>query len=206
MTTDDTTARARLDRPTRPRGWALREIVALAVLGVVFGFLYFALVQAWGALSLAMGPLGDLSQNVLIGGWMVVAPLALFIIRRPGAGIVAELIAALVEVAFLGSPVGPILLISGFVQGAGAELVFTLTRYRRYGWATFLLSGLSAAIANFIFSGFRFAWFSQDFLWLRLAFQLGSGVLLTGALALLLGRALLRTGVLDDLPAGRDRS
>lgn len=206
MTSNDEKAQVRPDRPAPHRGWALREIVTIAVLGVVFGFLYFALVQAWGALGLAMGPLGDLAQNVLIGGWMVVAPLALFIVRRPGAGIVAELIAALVEVAFLGSPVGPILLISGFVQGAGAELAFTLTRYRRYGWVTFVLSGLSAAIASFVFSAFRFAWFGQDFFWLRLAFHLSSGLLLTGVLAFLLGHALLRTGVLDDLPAGRDRS
>ena len=100
-------------------------------------------MQAWIALQIAMGPFGDLAQNVLAGGWMVAAPLALYIVRRPGVGIVVEIAAALVEVVFLASPVGPMLLVVGLVQGAGAELAFALDavppvrlgRLRRIGCA-----------------------------------------------------------------------
>lgn len=191
-------------RTTESRsGWQLREIVLLATLAVVFGFLYWALVQAWGPLRLAMGPLGDLAQNVLIGGWMVVAPLALYVLRRPFAGVLAEMLAAFVEFAFLGSPIGPLLLLSGFVQGAGAELPFALTRYRYYGWPVFVAAGLSAAVANFVYAAIRFGWWGQDVFELRLGLQLLSGLLLCGILAKLLGDALLRTGVLDDYPVGR---
>ncbi|MCL3862559.1 ECF transporter S component [Actinotalea sp. K2] len=188
----------------RPRaGWALRDLVVLAVLAAVFGFLYWALVQAWGGLQVAMGPFGDLAQNVLMGGWITVAPLAVFIVRRPGAGIVAEIAAAFVEFAFLGSPAGPMLLIAGLVQGGGAELAFALTRYRRYGWPTFLASGLGGAIASFVWAGTLYDWWTQDVVLLRLGLQLASGLLLTGVLAKLIAEALLRTGVLDNFAPGR---
>lgn len=183
--------------------WELRDLVLIAVLGAVFGFLYWALVQAWSGLQVAMGPFGDLAQNVLIGGWMVVAPLAIYILRRPGVGIVTEILAAFVEFAFLGSPVGPTLLLVGFIQGAGAEVAFTATGYRRYGWPTFIVSGVTAAVANFAYGAYRFGWIGQDLIELRVVLQLASGILLCGVLAKVIGDALLRTGVLDDLPIGR---
>ncbi|QGQ20934.1 thiamine ABC transporter permease [Cellulomonas sp. JZ18] len=185
------------------RGLTLSELVLLTVLAAVFGFLYWALVQAWGALQLAMGPFGDLAQHVLVGGWMVVAPLALYIVRKPGVGVVVELAAALVEVAFLASPVGPMLLVVGLVQGAGAELAFTLTRYRRYGWWVFVLSGVTAAVASTLLGMVRSGWHLQDLFALRVALQLVSGVVLCGLLARVLGDALVRTGVLDETALGR---
>jgi energy-coupling factor transport system substrate-specific component len=190
---------------TARRGpWALRDLVVLAVLAVVFGFLYWVLVQAWAGLQVLMGPLGDLSQNALMGGWIVVAPLAVFIVRRPGAGIVAEIGAAFVEFAFLGSPVGPLLLIAGLVQGGGAELAFALTRYRRFGWPTFLAAGLGGVVANFLWAGTLNDWWTQDHLVVRIVLQLLSGLVLAGALAKLLADGLLRTGVLDNFAAGRE--
>lgn len=190
-------------RTASRRGISLAEIVAIVVLGVVFGFLYYALVMAWRTLAVAMGPFGDLAQNVLIGGWIVVAPLAVFITRRPGTGIIAEIIASVVEVVFLGSPAGPILLLSAFLQGAGAEIAFAATRYRRYGLGVFLASGVTAAVVSFVYSTIRFGWWGQDLFWVRLGLHLTSGLLLCGLLGWLLARALVRTGVLRDLPAGR---
>lgn len=183
--------------------WALRDVVVVAVLATVFGFLYWVLVQAWVALQVAMGPLGDLAQNLLMGGWIVVAPLAVFIVRRPGAGIAAEIGAAFVEFAFLGSPVGPMLLVAGLVQGGGAELAFAVTRYRRYGWPVFLASGVTGVAASFLWAGTVQDWWSQDLLALRAALQLVGGLLLTGVLGKLLAEALLRAGVLDGFAAGR---
>lgn len=205
----DLTAAAAADEPvvdvrTR-RGLTLSELVLLTVLAVVFGFLYWALVQAWAALQVAMGPFGDLAQHVLIGGWMVVAPLALHIVRKPGVGVVVELVAALVEVAFLASPVGPMLLVVGLVQGVGAELAFTLTRYRRYGWWVFVASGVSAGLASTLLGTLRYGWHLQELFALRVGLQVLSGVVLCGLLARVLGDALARTGVLDETALGRER-
>lgn len=186
----------------RPR-LTLYDLVLLATLAVVFGFLYWALVQVWGPLRLAMGPLGDLAQNLLIGGWFVVAPLAIYIVRKPLVGVTTEILATIVEVVFLGSPVGPILLLTGLVQGAGSELPFAITRYRRFGWGVFAVSGLSAAVFSFVYNVFRLGWLGQDYVMLRLGFQISSGILLGGILAKIMGDALLRTGVLDNYAIGR---
>jgi energy-coupling factor transport system substrate-specific component len=186
----------------RPR-LTLYDLVLLATLAVVFGFLYWTLVQVWGPLRLAMGPLGDLAQNLLIGGWFVVAPLAIYIVRKPLVGVTTEILASIVEVVFLGSPVGPILLLTGLVQGAGSELPFAITRYRRFEWGVFAVSGLSAAVFSFVYNVFRLGWLGQDYVLLRLGFQLSSGILLGGIVAKAIGDALLRTGVLDNYAIGR---
>lgn len=188
---------------TRSPYWSLPDLVLMVVLGVVFGFAYWVLVQAWTGLSILMGPAGDLSQHLLLGGWLLVAPITIAITRRPGAGVVAEIIASLMEVVFLGSPVGPMLILSAFVQGAGCELVFALTRYRRFGWGTFALSGLLGAGLVFLLTAFRSGWYGQDLFTLRLVLQCVSGVVLGGLLAKVIVQALYRTGVLDNFAIGR---
>ncbi|HSN12527.1 MAG TPA: ECF transporter S component [Propionibacteriaceae bacterium] len=198
-----TTAQPSSPVATRRRGLALREILAVVVLGVVFGFLYYALDQGWSALSVAMGPLGDLAQNILIGGWFVVAPLALFVVRRPGVGVVAELIASVVEVVFLGSPVGPLLFLTALIQGVGSEVAFAATRYRRYSLPVFLASGVTTALFSFVYATIRFGWWGQSLFWVRLGLHVASGLVLCGVLAWVVARALAKTGVLRDLPAGQ---
>jgi energy-coupling factor transport system substrate-specific component len=187
----------------RRRPLATKDIVLMVVLGVVFGFLYWALVQAWNGLALLMGPAGDLAQHVLLGGWLLVAPIALAIIRRPGVGVLAEVLASVVEVVFLGSPVGPLLVVAALLQGLGSEIPFALGRYRRFGWARFAVSGLLGASLVFVWSAFRFGWYGQDVLLLRFVLQAASGVLLGGLLARVVVDALHRTGVLDGFAIGR---
>ncbi|WP_454043995.1 ECF transporter S component [Cellulosimicrobium sp. Marseille-Q8652] len=190
-------------RPAR-RGLTLHETVLVAVLGVVFGFVYWAVVQLWAPLQLAMGPFADLASNVLAGAWIVVGPLATYVVRKPGVGILAETLAALVEVVFLASPAGPLLLVVGLVQGAGAELAFALTRYRRFGWGVFVASGVSAALVSYAFNAVRFGWLGQDYAMLRLGIQVVSCVVLCGVAARLLGDALARTGALDAFAIGAE--
>ncbi|MGO2112992.1 MAG: ECF transporter S component [Pseudoclavibacter sp.] len=194
-----------VSKPTskRPK-LQLRDIVLMVTLGVAFGFLYWALVQAWNGLAVAMGPAGDLAQHVVFGGWLLVAPIAVAIIRRPFVGIIAEVIASVVEVIFLGSPVGPLLLVAALLQGAGSELPFALTRYRRFSWPIYALSGVLGAVFVFGFSAVRAGWFGQDILLMRFGMQVASGLVLGGLLAKLIVDALVRTGVLDEFAIGRE--
>ncbi|ASK67045.1 thiamine ABC transporter permease [Brachybacterium avium] len=190
---DPTPARSRL---------GLREIVLVVVLGVLFGFLYWVFVQAWSWLAIAMGPAGDVAQHVIFGSWLLVAPIAIAIIRRPGVGILAEMLAGTIEVVFLGSPVGPLLVLSAALQGLGSELPFALTRYRRFGWGVFAASGALGAGLVFFWSAYRMGWYGQDLLTLRLGMQVLSGLVLGGLLARVIVRALERTGVLTNFAIG----
>ncbi|WP_022887498.1 ECF transporter S component [Glaciibacter superstes] len=188
-----------------PFAWTLKDLVLLVVLGVVFGFLYWVFVQAWTALSILMGPAGDLAQHFLLGAWLIVAPIAVAIVRRPFAGVMAEVIASVIEVVFLGSAVGPLLFVAAALQGAGSELPFALTRYRNYSWLTYALSGLLGAGFVFFYSAFRSGWYGQDLFLIRLAIQLVSGVILGGLLAKLIVDGLVKTGVVDNFAIGRAR-
>ena len=187
----------------RHHRFPLKDLVLIVVLGVVFGFLYWALVQAWTGLSILLGPAGDLAQHVLLGGWLLVAPIAVAIVRTRFAGILAEVLASVIEVVFLGSAVGPMLIVAAAIQGAGSELPFAVRRYSSFGWGSYALSGLLGAGFVFVFSAFRFGWYGQDLFFIRLAIQLASGVILGGLLAKVIVDALAKTGVVDNYAIGR---
>src|SRR5690606_22887085 len=110
---------------------------------------------------------------------------------------------SVVEVVFLGSPVGPTLILAAALQGLGSELPFWITRYRRFGWTVFAVSGLLGAGLVFWFSAFRGGWYGQEVFALRLGMQLVSGVVRGGLLAKVIVDALARTGVLDNFAIGR---
>src|SRR5699024_1452332 len=134
-------------------------------------FLDVAFAQTGVGVVSAMSPAGDLVQHVVFGSWLLVAPIALAILRRPGVGILAEMLAGIIEVVFLGNPVGPLLVLSAALQGIGSELPFALTRYRRYGWGVFAASGALGAGLVFFWTAYRMGWYGQDLLTLRLGVQ-----------------------------------
>ena len=68
------------------------------------------------------------------------------IIRKPGAALYTELVAAIVS-ALIGSQWGGLLTIeAGLVQGLGAELVFALFLYRHWRFPVALLAGAAAGL------------------------------------------------------------
>ena len=184
---------------------SLKDLVLVVVLGVVFGFLYWVFVQAWTALSIVLGPVGDLAEHFLAGSWLLVAPIAVAIVRRPFVGVIAEVIAAVIEVVFLGSAVGPLLFVGAAIQGIGSEIPFAVTRYRSYSWLTYAFSGLLGAGIVFFYSAFRSGWYGQEIFFLRFGIQALSGLVLGGLLAKVIVDALAKTGVVDNFAIGRHR-
>ena len=179
------------------RRWRQREIVIVATLGIVFGVLYLAWVQLW---LLAQAAIGPLALDVLFGFWCVGAVVAAYIIRKPFAALAAEVIAALAEI-LAGNPAGLILLLTGIVQGAGAELPFALTGWRNYRLPVLLASGASAAVFSFVYTWIRFSYgtLSPGLLIAMFVLRLASGALLAGWLGQRVAEALYPTGVLQGL-------
>lgn len=181
----------------RPARWTQREIVVVAAIGVFFGVVYLAWVQAW---LVARALIGPISLDIFFGLWCVASPVAAYIIRKPFAAFGAEMIAAIAEVA-TGNPAGLILLLTGLVQGAGAELPFAVTRWKNYSWAVMIASGVSAALFSFAYTWVRFKYgeLAPDFLAVMLTVRIVSGILLAGVLGRFIAEGLYRTGVLDGL-------
>jgi energy-coupling factor transport system substrate-specific component len=182
--------------------WSQREIVTVAAIGVVFGVVYHAWVQHW---LLAQAVIGPLSLDLFFGLWCVASVVAAYVVRKPFAAFFAEVVASVAEIA-TGNPAGLILLLTGVVQGAGAELPFLATRWKRYDWPVLIASGASAAVFSFAYTWIRFNYGALDpkLLAVMLALRILSGVLLAGVLGRFIARALYRTGSLDGLRIDAD--
>ena len=89
-------------------GWKLQEIILVAMLCIVFGVVYLAGVYLASFLSTLLTPVGlaPLANELVFGVWFMASTLAAYILQKPGAAIVAEVLAALIEV-LLGNMYGP---------------------------------------------------------------------------------------------------
>ena len=186
-----------------PSAWTLRETVIVAVLGAVFGVLYLAWVQVWLVLQAIFGPV---TMDVVMGFWFIVSIIAAAIIRKPGVALVSEVMAAAVQV-LLGSPAGLLLLLTGLVQGAGAEAVFAATRWKRYSLPVLMAAGMGAAVFSFVYTWIRFDYgaLAPGLLVAMFVLRLASGPLMGGLLGHVIVQGLYRTGVLSGLAIDRDR-
>ncbi|RPF53251.1 ECF transporter S component [Aquisalibacillus elongatus] len=187
--------------------WKLKEIVLMSILGVVFGFIYLGFFGVGKILTSIMAPLGlgDLGYEVIYGIWFIVSVIAAYIIRKPGAALMAEMIAALVEV-LAGSTTGPSLLISGFIQGLGAELAFALTRWKDYRLRILIFSGVGAALLSFPYHFFTQGYDALEPWVVTLMFsaRVISAILITGLLGKFISDQLAKTGALQGYALGKE--
>jgi energy-coupling factor transport system substrate-specific component len=188
-------AHAPADALSDPR-WRTRDILVTAVLGVAFGVVFwFWNNLAWSFLT----PLGPF-QNLFYAVWLMPAVLAPLIVRKPGAALFAELLAAGVSV-IAGSPWSLDVLLSGFVQGAAAELVFAFTLYRAWGLPVLAIAALASAAAAWIHDWVIYYPTVAVETQLLVGAAMGvSAVVIVGFGSLVLARALRRAGVLEGFP------
>jgi energy-coupling factor transport system permease protein len=180
--------------------WRTVDILVVAAIAIAFGIVFWfwnAFVWVW------LAPLGQPWEYIISGVWVMPAVVAPMIVRKPGAAVFAELVAAIVSV-LLGSQWGLDILLSGFVQGAGAELIFAFLLYRSFGPVTALLAGAGAGAGEALHDiPVYFAALPPDMqVWIA-ALEIGSGAVIAGLGGWLLVRSLKRTGVLQAFPSGR---
>jgi len=189
--------------PGTPR-WRTVDIVITAVLGVAFGVLFWA----WSLLNSATSPAFTAfppGQAVMYGVWLLAAVVVPLIVRKPGAALFGELIAATVE-ALLGSSFGSLVILYGLLQGAAAEVGFAVFGYKRFGWLQALLAaafaGLAATVLDFVnyYPDWTAGW-KTTYLLLVVA----STVVVAGVGGMLLTRALAASGALSSFASGRTR-
>jgi energy-coupling factor transport system permease protein len=192
------------ERGPRTR-WRLVDIVVAAALSSALGV---ALV-AWNATYLAATPLFaafPAAQAVLYGVYLLPGVLVALIIRRPGAAVFAGVVSAAVSTLVGGSPWGADTLLSGAIQGGGAELAFALFRYRRWTLPVAMLGAALAAVGAAIHDlVIYFPGVGPEFVTAFAAATVISGILIAGIGGWMLMRALVAAGVLGDFAAGRDQ-
>ena len=180
--------------------WRTRDIVVAAVIGVAFGVVFWA----WGVLYNGADPLFAFApplKDLMYGVWLMPAVLAPLVIRKPGAALFAEMVAASVS-ALLGTVWSVDVLLSGFLQGAAAELVFGFTLYRSFGPVTLVVAALASGLAAFLHDWvLYYPTVEPTIQAVRLVAMLLSAAIITAGGSVLLARSLRRSGVLDGFPA-----
>lgn len=211
---------------TRPLlGWRTVDIVTIAFLGAALGIAFWG----WGivyngpvtALKIGYAPL----MGLFVGPWLLAGVVGGLVVRRPGAALFCEVVAALVSM-LPGTEWGATVLVSGILQGLGAELAFALLGYRLFGVGAAALAGVLATPLEWLFETLSFpaswadvpglsvlaggggwyaAWDLTDKL-VYLAAMGVSGLVLAGVVGWVLTRALARAGALSAFPAGQEHA
>jgi energy-coupling factor transport system permease protein len=184
------------------RRWRTVDIVVTAVLGVAFGVVFWAWNLLWAATGAAFAVFPP-AQAFMYGVWLLPAVLAPLIVRKPGAGLFAELVAAILS-ALLGSSWGSIILLYGLLQGLAGELGYAVFGWRRFGWPQALLSSvLAGAMAAALDLVYYYPTWTGGWKVSYLVIVIASTVVVAGIGGTVLLRALARTGALSSFAAGR---
>ncbi|MFM6966458.1 MAG: ECF transporter S component [Rhodoluna sp.] len=185
--------------------WRGIDLMTAAVLAVALGVAFWGfdsfVYPLVGVVTAGFPPLGGLATGV----WILPAVAGMLLVRRPGAAIFVELIAANIEVT-LGNSWGVTVFISALLQAAGVEIVFALFRHRKFGVVVAALAGAVAAIFEIV--GYElnayYADYSPVYKIMLVVFAAISGAVIAGGLGSLLIRGLARTGVLNAFAIGRE--
>jgi len=182
------------------------DLVTIATLGVAFGVIYWGWGKVYDLVEKPLYLIYPPSGALTYGIWIVAGVVGMLIVRKPGAALATELVAAAVSTLVLGGTQwGWTVLASGLFEGLGVELVFLLLAYRRFG---VVVAALGGALAGILEAGYEATNYIVDY---SVADKLAyagcfavSGAVIAGIGGWLLVRALGRAGVLDAFGVGRE--
>ncbi len=197
FTTSSTHDQARL-------AWRTVDLLTVTMIGVAIGVAYWGWDLAYAGISQAAVFAYVPLSGLLAGPWLLAGVVGGLVVRKPGAALLAELVAANVEY-LVGNQWGASVLISGLLQGLGVEIVLAIFLYRRFSVGVAVLAGVLAATLESVYEWY--AYFPdlpfRDQL-AYLGFFALSGAIVAGVGGWLLVRALAAAGALDAFAAGRE--
>ncbi|WP_022860536.1 ECF transporter S component [Bifidobacterium minimum] len=186
--------------------WRVVDIAVASVIAVASALIYWGVAIAtyapWSALEAIVPGLA----GIFNGLWLFAGPLAAIIVRKPGAAVYAEVVAAVLE-ALMGNVWGGVAtVLIGLVQGLLAEAAFLAFAYRRWTLPVAALSGALSGIGCWGYSFFTHlqaisATGSYGIMYFVTTTL--SGAVIAGVLMWYLYIAIARTGALDAFVSGR---
>lgn len=178
-----------------PVRWTIRDVIFLALIGVFFGLIYE--LWSFAYYAIAATPLKPYANDLTIGVWIMAGPLAGVLLRKVGASLIGELLAATVEM-LLFSSWGASNLISGFIQGIGNELGFAALGYKNWDKLGLVASTIGATIVTFAWDWFQSGYkdFPAGMLITLLIIRLISIGFFAGVLVYWIKQLVAKTGLL----------
>ena len=190
---------------TRPTmRWRVVDIVVASVIAVASSVVFFAWNIAHDAVTAPLKALLPGLQALDGGVWLFAGVLTALVVRKPGAALYGELVAAVIS-ALLGGQYGATAILSGLVQGVGAEVVFLLFFYLNWRVYVAILAGIGAGIAKAVLE--LIVWYpgaDAVFATVYTISSIVSGAVIAGFLSWLAVRGLAKTGALDRFASGRE--
>jgi energy-coupling factor transport system permease protein len=187
--------------PDSTAGWRIVDIVVAAVIAVAFGVVFQAWNVLWEAATFVAPPL----RGAIYGVWMIPAVLVPLVVRRPGAAVFGEAVAAAASMLF-GAQWGLLTVVYGLVQGAAADLVFAFGLYRRWSLPMALAAGAAAGMAGALLDlAVFYADWAPDWQLAYVALVAVSAAAIAGLGSWLLLRAIVATGVLGAFEVGAEQ-
>ena len=183
--------------------WRVVDIVVASVLAVAAGLVFVIWNVAHSPITAPLNALLPGLQALAGGGWLFAGVLTALVIRKPGAALYGEVVAATVS-ALVGNQWGVLTIESGLVQGLGAELVFAVFLYRRWNLPVAILAGALAGVALAVND--LILWYpgaATAFAVIYTASAVVSGAVIAGVLSWFVVRGLARTGALSRFESGR---
>lgn len=178
------------------------EIVLTLVLAVALG------VAFWGwtfIYDLAKPFLKVSGLSYLVAGFWILASVFIpYIIRKPGIAIIASVMAAFVE--SLLTHWGLMSVIWGIVQGFGAEIIFFIFGYRKWNLPVLMAAAAVSGLCSYTLDYFLYDYgaLSLGFNFLQLFSFIISSIFFAGVMSYLLGKRLMRLGILDQFLISKD--
>lgn len=203
MSTSASTSTVASKAAGRNLRWRVVDIVVASVIAVACAVIFLLWNVGYEAPSALLKPVLPGLQGLLAGPWLIAGVLGGLIIRKPGAAIYTELVAATIS-ALIGNSWGPLTIVSGVVQGLGAELIFLVFLYGVWRLPVAVLAGAVAGLACGIND--RILWYpGADVLFtsVYIASTTISGAVIAGLGAWLIVKGLAATGALSRFAAGR---
>ena len=140
------------------KNWKLKDVLLIAICAVLCGVVYLGCTYVGGILYGVLTPMGmaSLGYEPFYGIYFMAGAFGIYVMRKPGTGLIAELLAAVLECLY-GNYFGPIIILSGLVQGLGFELIIALKRYKKFDRMTMMQGAVICSVLtmgyNLIISG-----------------------------------------------------
>ena len=171
------------------KNWKLKDVLLIAISAVLFGVVYLGCTYIGGMASLGYEP--------FYGIYFMAGAFGIYVMRKPGTGLIAELLAAVLECLY-GNYFGPIIILSGLVQGLGFELIIALKRYKKFDRLTMIQGAVICSVLTLIYNLFisGYSKIAVPVLAIMLVVRIISAIVFDGFITPMLADGLVKAGVL----------
>ena len=185
-------------------GWRTVDLLTVAFLGAAFGIAYWGWGLVYAAPADGLAALFPPLQGITGAPWLMAGVVGGLVVRRPGAALMCEVVAALVSM-LPGTKWGASTLISGILQGLGAEIAFLVLGYAVFGLGAAVLAGALSAPLEALYE-WQTYWtdWAMDYKVVYAVILTVAGAVIAGGVGWLLTQALARAGALGAFPVGQE--